>query len=94
MAEAVTSYRAALEVFTREDHPVDWAMTQENIAIALKDRALRPETEDPKIDLGNALHAVENALEVYDPEHMSFDYGTATKLKDKLLAHLASLTES
>ena len=31
LAKAVSAYRAALEVYTRADHPVDWAMTQNNL---------------------------------------------------------------
>ena len=36
LAEAVTAYRAALEVHTREAMPVDWATTQNNLGNALQ----------------------------------------------------------
>jgi len=34
---------------------------------------------------------VEAALAVYDPKHMPYDYGTATKLRDRLRARLERL---
>ena len=36
LAEAAAAYRAALEVHTRAAHPVDWAMTQENLGLAFE----------------------------------------------------------
>ena len=42
LAEAVAAYRAALEVYTRAAHPVDWAMTQNNLGVALADQAGGP----------------------------------------------------
>ena len=34
--EAVAAYRAALEEYTREGSPADWAMTQNNLGNALR----------------------------------------------------------
>ena len=45
-AAAITAYRSALEVYTREQLPQDWAVTQNNLGIALWDQAAR--TEGPK----------------------------------------------
>ena len=39
LGEAVKAYRLALEVYTREALPQDWAMTQNNLAVALSDQA-------------------------------------------------------
>ncbi|MEP4197410.1 MAG: DUF4062 domain-containing protein [Aliishimia sp.] len=91
LAQAVTAYRAALEVYTRADHPVDWAGTQENIAYTLKDRAAHDSTQDQRPDLEAALEAVTGALDIYDPVHMSYDYGTAIKLRDHIQAKLDAL---
>lgn len=91
LAEAVAAYRAALEVYTRADHPVDWAMTQENLALAEESLAGHDATADPRPHLLAALDHVAAALEVYDPAHMSYDYGTATDLRDRLTARLAAL---
>ncbi|WP_347100425.1 hypothetical protein [Sagittula stellata] len=89
LAEAVTAYRAALEVTTRDAHPVDWAETQENMALAEKARADHETCADSRPHLRAALAHVEAALEVYDPEHMAFDYGTATALKAHLEVRIA-----
>ena len=37
LAEAVAAYRAALEEWTRERAPLDWAMTQNNHGNALSE---------------------------------------------------------
>ena len=39
LEEAVAAYRAALEEWTRERVPLDWAMTQNNLGTALRDWA-------------------------------------------------------
>ena len=88
LAQAVTAYRAALEVRTRDDHPVQWAMPQENIASAELARANHNSCADSQAALNRALSAVNAALTVYDPEHMSYDHGTATRLRDRILARL------
>lgn len=92
LAGAVTAFRAALKVRTRDDHPVQWAMTHENIAIALKATAAHDSCTDPASALAQALTAVDAALTVYDPEHMSYDHGTATRLRTKILAQIDALT--
>ena len=38
-----------------------------------------------------ALVHANNALRVYDPEHMPYDYGTATRLRDRIAAKLDAL---
>ena len=41
LAEAVAAYRQALEVYTRETLPQQWAMTQNNLGNALGDQGIR-----------------------------------------------------
>ncbi|MEM9870722.1 MAG: hypothetical protein AAF822_05660 [Pseudomonadota bacterium] len=94
LADAVDSYCAALRVRTEADHPVDWATTQENLAIAEQSRAQHDSTSDPRPHLEAALVHVGNALRIYDPEHMSYDYGTATALRNKIQAALDALPSS
>ena len=89
MAEAVAAYRAALTIHTKADHPVQWATTQRNLAIAELAIADHDATRNPRPHLEAALAHVEAALTVYDPDHMSYDYGTATRLRDHLKARLA-----
>ncbi|MEL6451015.1 MAG: helix-turn-helix domain-containing protein [Pseudomonadota bacterium] len=91
LAEAVAAYRGALEIRTRADHPVDWAETQESIAIALRARAARADAVAPRADLTAALAAVDGALEVYDPEHLSYRHGNATRVRNLILAALDAL---
>ncbi|MEL6571947.1 MAG: hypothetical protein AAFQ64_09825 [Pseudomonadota bacterium] len=86
LAEAVTAYRDVLTVTTRDAHPADWALTQENLAFAERARAQHPATTDPDPHWEAALRHVDAALEVFDPEHMSYDYENATTLRDKILA--------
>ena len=90
LAEAVAACRAALEVRTREAMPVDWAMTQKNMGLTLEDLAdIDPDNADTH--LSNALEALDNALRVYDPDHMSYDHGTATTARTRIAAKLAAL---
>ncbi len=91
LAEAVTAYRAALRVRTEADHPVDWAMTRENMALLEVARADHDTCTDPRPHLTAALDHVESALTVYDPQHMPYDYGTATELRDAVKTRLAAL---
>ncbi len=89
LGQAVEAYSKALEVRTRADHPVDWAMTQENLAEVYEALAQHDTCTDPAPHLRAALAHVEAALEVYDPEHMPYDHGTATALRDRIRAALA-----
>ncbi len=88
LARAVSACDAALSIYTRADHPVQWAMTKENLAIAELARADHPAGGDPQSHLEAALQHVQAALTVYDPEHMPYDHGTATTLRDKIKARL------
>ena len=88
LAQAVAAYGAALEVRTRDAQPVDWAMTQINLALVNLALADHDTCAAPRPHLEVALAHVEAALEVYDPVHMAFDHGTATELRDQLQARL------
>ncbi|MEP1963770.1 hypothetical protein [Tateyamaria sp.] len=92
-AEAVATFRASLEVRTRADHPVQWAGTQKNIAITLLDRAQRADAQRPRDDLAAALAAVYGALEVYDPEHTSYEHGSATEVRAAIQTALDALED-
>lgn len=89
LAEAITAYRDALTVRTRQDHPVDWAMTQENLALCEVARADHDAKADPIPHLRAALEHVTAALTVFDPEHMPYNQTKATKLRDRINARLA-----
>jgi hypothetical protein len=86
LQDAVTAFRAALEVRTREAAPYLHAQTMENLAIARLARATLPDAPDRAADLAAALDAVDDALSVYTPEHTPYDHGTATRLREAILA--------
>ncbi len=55
---------AALAVLTREDHPVDWATTQQNLAVALEAQGARTAGPDSAAVLAEAVEANRAALTV------------------------------
>jgi len=63
LEEAVDAYRAALEEWTRERVPLAWAMTQNNLGIALQ---LLGERESGSARLQEAVGAFRAALEVLE----------------------------
>jgi len=89
LARAIGAYDAALSIYTKADHPVDWAETRENLAIAELARAEHQATADPRPHLEAALAHVDAALTVFDPEHMPFNYEKATTLRNDIKARLA-----
>ena len=91
LAQAVTAYRNALEVRARADRPVQWATTHFNIALCEEARAEHDSCLDPRPPVTAALEAVENALTIFDPEHMSRYYDIATELRDRIQAKLDAL---
>ncbi len=91
LEDAITAYRAALTSYTETDHPVDWAGTQNNLAIAELEIAGRETTTDPRRHLEEALAHIDAALTVYDPEHMSYNHAKATELRDLILSRLKNL---
>lgn len=91
LTQAVTAYRNALEVLTRTDHPVQWAMTQENLAIVQTGIAIHDTCLDPRPPLIAALEAVDLALTVFDPVHMSFNHAKAIRVRNIIQAKLDAL---
>jgi transcriptional regulator with XRE-family HTH domain len=71
LQDAVTAYRAALEVYTREASPMDWAMTQNNLGNALRDLGTRA---GDTAALQDAVTAYRAALEVYTREASPMDW--------------------
>lgn len=64
LAEAVKAFGAALEVFTRSDHPVEWARTQNKKAIALQYLGTRTSGPEGASYLARAVAAFDASLEV------------------------------
>ena len=63
MADAVAAFRSALEEYSRERVPLDWAMTQNNLGNAL---GALGERESGTARLKEAVAAFRAALEVYE----------------------------
>jgi tetratricopeptide (TPR) repeat protein len=80
---AVAAYRAALEVYTRERAPMQWAMTQNNLGNALQTLGARRGDDDA---LRAAVAAFRAALEVYTRERVPLQWATTqTNLGNALL---------
>jgi tetratricopeptide (TPR) repeat protein len=66
LLKAVRAHKSALEVLTREHQPIEWAVAQQNLAIALLERGIRfREPELVEKDLNDAADAIGNALKVF-----------------------------
>ncbi|MGB5771503.1 MAG: tetratricopeptide repeat protein, partial [Crocosphaera sp.] len=70
MELAITAYNCALEVYTREAFPVQWATTQNNLGAAYRGRI----KEDKAENLELAITAYNCALEVYTREAFPVDW--------------------
>jgi tetratricopeptide (TPR) repeat protein len=70
LSEAVAAYRQALQVYTREPLPQDWAMTQNNIGTALQEQSTRTEGTEAVRLLSEAVAAYRQALQVYTREQL------------------------
>jgi hypothetical protein len=68
LAEAVAAYRSALEVFTRESLPQDWADTQNNLALVLRDQASGEREPLRSNLLRQAIEAMRCQSEVFTQE--------------------------
>ena len=74
---AITAHQLALKVFTREDFPEDWAMKQNNLANAYRDRIRGDRAEN----LEQAISACNLALQVFTREDFPEDWaGTQNNL--------------
>jgi tetratricopeptide (TPR) repeat protein len=68
--QAVQAYRGALEVCTKADLPQDWAMSQNNLGIALMHEGDRASGDKAAGLLDQAVRAYRSALEVYTKADM------------------------
>ncbi|HEU5383607.1 MAG TPA: hypothetical protein VFV38_50045 [Ktedonobacteraceae bacterium] len=71
---AAACFHAALQVYTREQTPGDWAMTQNNLGNALSDQAAIAEGEEQTRLLTEAINAYRAALQVYTREQTPGDW--------------------
>src|SRR5271166_5278947 len=85
--EAVAAYRAALEEWTRERVPLDWAMTQMNLGTALKTLGER-ETGTARLD--EAVAAYRAALEENTRERVPLGWAMTQMNLGNALTRLGS----
>ncbi|MBX3334366.1 MAG: hypothetical protein KF876_09590 [Nitrospira sp.] len=64
LAEAVKAYRASLTVYTKEQLPQYWAITQNNLGNALNEQSVRTGGKEGKELMRQAINAYGLALEV------------------------------
>jgi len=86
LEQAITAYRAALEERTRERVPLDWAMTQNNLGIALQTLGAR---ESGTARLEQAITAYRAALEERTRERVPLDWATTQNNLGEALTALA-----
>jgi len=71
---------------------MEWAMTQENMAIVYVERAAFFDGEQDqtkaKADLEQAVFHVDTALSVYDPVHTPYNHEKATALRERIQSAL------
>lgn len=70
--------------------PALWAVTNENLSLCYQ--AMAERGDEPRENLIAAEQSLLNALRVYSPEHMSYDYGTATASLSRIRKNLAALS--
>lgn len=88
LAEATTAYDDALLIRTKVNHPIDWAMPQQNMAILERKIAKHDSTVNPRPHLDAALNHIDNALKIFAPIHMPYDHKKAIDSRMKILAAL------
>jgi len=76
-------------LYTREQLPQDWAMTQNNLASALKKQGIRTGGAHGTELLAQAVDAYRSALEVYTREVFPSYYELVRKNLDKAATLLA-----
>ena len=74
--DAIESYRKALRMAPRNDLPQDWAMTQNNLGIALRDQGVRTGGEQGTALLAQAVDAYRDALQVYTRNDLPQQWAT------------------
>lgn len=71
LEQAITHYHKALEIYTEDTYPNDWAMTQNNLALVYRDR----QRGNAAQNLERAIACHQDALRVYTPTAMPQAYG-------------------
>jgi tetratricopeptide (TPR) repeat protein len=89
--EAVAAFRDALQEWTRAHVPLQWAMTQMNLALVY--RALFDKDHQPG-HLGDALEAADGALEEFRKANAAFYIEKAERQRGEILAAKGKLNHA
>ena len=76
LGEAVSAYRRALLVFTRESMPLEWATTQHNLGFALQEQGARAKAPEATRLLAEAVAAYRQALTIRTREQLPRQWAT------------------
>jgi tetratricopeptide (TPR) repeat protein len=76
LGDAVSAYRLALLVFTRESMPLEWATTQHNLGFALQEQGARSKAPDATRLLAEAVAAYRLALTIRTREQLPRQWAT------------------
>ena len=90
---AEVCFRAALQVYGREQTPMDWAMTQNNLGTALSDQADLAEGEEQARLLVEAIQIYHAALQVRTREQTPMDWAMTQNNLGTALRAQANLAE-
>jgi tetratricopeptide (TPR) repeat protein len=93
LAQAVSAYRAALEVRTKQDLRQHWALTQNNLGNALRDQASRTQGPEGTALLSQAVSAYRAALEVRTKQDLRQHWATTQNNLGNALRDQASRTQ-
>jgi tetratricopeptide (TPR) repeat protein len=74
LAQAVQAYQKALQVYTKEQLPQQWAMTQNNLGSALQEQGIRTGGQKGADLLSQAVQAYQKALEIRTFEYLPTDW--------------------
>jgi tetratricopeptide (TPR) repeat protein len=89
----VQAYQSALEVFTRQELPQQWAATQNNLGIALEEQGVRTKGQQRTELLEQAVQACRRALEVRTRQELPQDWAKTQSDLGRALWTLAQQLE-
>ena len=81
--KSIKAYNEALAIRTKEDFPIDYAMTQNNLGAAYDSLA---KVRDPEENLRKAIKALNEALVIRTKEDFPIDYAMTQENLERLLA--------
>ena len=83
--QAEEAYQQALQVYTRDKYPKDWAMTQNNLGNVLRNQGRRTDGQKGDDLLGQAVEAYKRALQVRTREQLPQDWAMTQNNLDAVL---------